>query len=106
VASSLSDLLVYTAGIKYQGFSKLVNYEPRHQFSVSDRTGSKIIRENQADWVKHNFSHISRVYPKAIRLASTNYDPVPYWSAGCQIVALNWQTAGESLRMIRLFQLC
>jgi phosphatidylinositol phospholipase C delta len=91
-SSTLADLLVYTHGVKYQGFSKLNNYLPRHQFSVAETTANRIIRENKADWIKHNFTHISRVYPKAIRMLSTNFDPTPYWSAGCQLVAMNWQT--------------
>lgn len=93
---SLAELLVYTAGVKYQGFSKLVEYKPHHQFSVSERTAGRILRENKADWLKHNITHLSRVYPQATRVASTNYDPIPYWAAGCQIVALNLQTLGES----------
>lgn len=91
----LSELLVYTCGVKYRGFSKLVEYEPRQQFSVSEKTGSKLIKENKHDWIKHNFNHISRVYPKGSRLQSTNYDPVAFWSAGCQLVAINWQTVDE-----------
>jgi len=94
-AQDLSDLLVYTHGVKYSGFSKLINYEPRHQFSVSEKTGAKLIKENKQDWIKHNFDHISRVYPKGLRLQSTNYDPVAFWSAGCQLVAVNWQTVDE-----------
>jgi len=89
---SLQDLLVYTQGVKYQGFSKLVDYEPRHQFSVSERTGGRLLKDHKADWIKHNFSHISRVYPKAVRVSSSNFDPVPFWAAGCQCVAMNWQT--------------
>ncbi|WVQ97242.1 hypothetical protein IAU59_004352 [Kwoniella sp. CBS 9459] len=92
----LADLLVYTAGVKYQGFSKLNEYAPREQFSVSERTAERIIKENKGDWVKHNFSHISRVYPRGTRLTSSNYDPTVAWSAGCQLVALNWQTLDEA----------
>ena len=88
---------MYTAGVKYQGFSKLVLYRGSQQFSVSERTAGRIIKENKADWVKHNMAHISRVYPRAVRLNSTNYDPVPCWAAGCQIVALNWQTLDEGM---------
>jgi phosphatidylinositol phospholipase C delta len=54
-----------------------------------------LIKENKQDWIKHNFNHISRVYPKGLRLSSTNYDPVVFWSAGCQLVAINWQTVDE-----------
>ncbi|OXB38510.1 phosphatidylinositol phospholipase C, delta [Cryptococcus neoformans] len=93
----LSELLVYTHGVKYQGFSKLNEYLPSHQFSVSERTAAKILKENKGDWIKHNFKHISRVYPRGTRLGSTNFNPVDAWSAGCQIVALNWQTLDESI---------
>ena len=34
----------------------------------------------------------SRIYPKGQRLDSSNYNPVIFWSAGCQLVALNYQT--------------
>nr|XP_019049181.1 phosphatidylinositol phospholipase C, delta [Kwoniella bestiolae CBS 10118]OCF28111.1 phosphatidylinositol phospholipase C, delta [Kwoniella bestiolae CBS 10118] len=91
----LADLLVYTTGVKYKGFSKLNEYESKEQFSLSERTTAKIVRENKGDWIKHNFNHISRVYPRGTRLTSSNYDPTVAWSAGCQLVALNWQTLDE-----------
>lgn len=96
VSRSLSDLPVYTAGVKYRGFSKLVNYETRHMFSVSENTAKRIIRDGQeSDWVKHNFTHLSRVYPKGVRLSSSNYDPRPFWRVGAQMVAINYQTLDE-----------
>ncbi|ORX33745.1 PLC-like phosphodiesterase [Kockovaella imperatae] len=91
----LSDLLVYTQGVKFRGFSKLVDYAKHHQFSLSDRTGGKVAKEHQVDWIKHNFTHLSRVYPRPARVTSGNYDPIPFWIAGCQLVALNWQTIDE-----------
>lgn len=94
-SDELKCLLVYTAGVKYNGFSKLNKYEPHQQFSVSDRTAERIIKENKADWIKHNFSHLTRIYPKGARLNSSNYDPRPVWTAGNQLVALNWQTIDQ-----------
>ncbi|WWC86214.1 uncharacterized protein L201_001087 [Kwoniella dendrophila CBS 6074] len=91
----LAELLVYTTGVKYKGFSKLNEYETKEQFSLSERTASKLVKENKGDWIKHNFNHISRVYPRGTRLTSSNYDPTIAWSAGCQLVALNWQTLDE-----------
>ena len=89
---------MYTKGVKYRGFSKLVSYASNEQFSLSERNAERIIREgNQLDWIKHNFSHISRVYPKGLRMTSTNFDPLPFWASGCQLVALNWQTVGKFL---------
>jgi hypothetical protein len=34
---------------------------------------------------------LMRVYPKGIRVSSSNLDPAPFWRMGAQIVALNWQ---------------
>jgi hypothetical protein len=41
-----------------------------------------------------------RIYPRGSRVNSSNYDPVPLWLAGCQLVALNYQVS--ILRMINL----
>lgn len=89
----LVDLAVYSQGTKYRGFSKLVHYAPNQIFSVSERTANKILASGQAsDWIKHNTTHLSRVYPKGSRLSSSNYNPIPYWEAGAQMVSLNYQT--------------
>ncbi len=36
--------------------------------------------------------NFSRIYPKGTRVDSSNLDPVPAWSAGNHMVALNYQT--------------
>lgn len=90
---TLTELPVYTAAVKYQGFSKLVVYDFNHMFSVSERTAHRILKDGQGpDWIKHNFSHLTRVYPKGVRLTSSNFDPRPFWNAGAQLVAINYQT--------------
>ena len=38
-----------------------------------------------------------RTYPHQLKIDSSNYDPVPLWNAGIQMVALNIQTPGECL---------
>lgn len=38
---------------------------------------------------------LSRTYPKGTRVDSSNYMPQLFWNAGCQLVALNFQTLGE-----------
>lgn len=93
VAPEITDLLIYTAGVKYQGFSKLITYEVSDMFSISEKTANKIYRSTPADLIKHNRTHVSRVYPQGTRLTSTNYEPQRYWAMGCQLVALNWQTS-------------
>lgn len=34
-----------------------------------------------------------------LRYDSSNYNPVPYWTVGCQMVALNYQTPGLPMQL-------
>lgn len=45
-------------------------------------------------FVNYGNKQMSRVYPKGQRMDSSNYDPMPMWNAGSQLVALNYQTGG------------
>ena len=38
-----------------------------------------------------------RTYPGGTRIDSSNYDPIPLWNHGIQMVALNVQTPGKYL---------
>jgi len=40
-------------------------------------------------------SKLARIYPAALRVESTNYDPSEAWAHGCQVVALNVQEKPE-----------
>lgn len=48
-------------------------------------------------WSSYNKRQMSRIYPKGTRMDSSNYMPQMFWNAGCQMVALNFQTMGEAL---------
>ncbi|KAI0049935.1 PLC-like phosphodiesterase [Auriscalpium vulgare] len=91
---ALAALLVYTVGVKCRGLNKKEHYAPEHVFSLSEGTANKMYKQSGVllDLIKHNRTHLVRVYPKGTRLASTNYEPHRYWSAGAQLVAINWQT--------------
>lgn len=47
-------------------------------------------------FLQYNRLQLSRIYPKGQRLDSSNYDPLPMWICGSQLVALNFQTPGEA----------
>lgn len=92
---ALASLLVYTVGVKCRGLNKKEHYAPEHVFSLSENTANKIIRQGLVgDLIKHNRTHAVRIYPKGLRLKSTNYEPHRYWAVGAQLVAINWQTFG------------
>lgn len=93
---ALVSLLVYTVGVKCRGINKKEEYAPEHIFSLSENTANKILKGSMIDLIKHTRTHVVRIYPKGMRLSSTNYEPHRYWSAGAQLVAINWQTFGMS----------
>ncbi|KAG8926409.1 Phospholipase C [Tulasnella sp. 418] len=92
MSMALVALLVYTVGVKCRGFNKKEHYDTTHLFSLSERTANKILKQSMVDLIKHNRTHVVRVYPNGTRLKSTNFEPHRYWAAGAQLVALNWQT--------------
>lgn len=100
----LLGLLVYTVGVKCRGINKKETYAPEHVFSLSESTANKLLKEGMTDLIKHNRTHVVRIYPKGVRFSSSNYEPHRYWSAGAQLVALNWQTCGTYIIIRGLFK--
>ncbi|KZT43280.1 PLC-like phosphodiesterase [Sistotremastrum suecicum HHB10207 ss-3] len=89
---ALVGLLVYTVGVKCRGINKKEHYKPEHLFSLSEKTANKIIKQSVHDIIKHNRTHLVRIYPNGTRLNSSNYEPHRFWASGAQLVAINWQT--------------
>ncbi|KAG1721258.1 PLC-like phosphodiesterase [Suillus paluster] len=92
MSAAVVGLLVYTVGVKCRGINKKEHYAPEHMFSLSEKTANKVIKQGIMDLIKHNRTHLIRIYPKGLRVNSSNYLPHRYWAAGAQLVAINWQT--------------
>ena len=90
-------LLIYTVGVRSQGLNRKEAYAPEHMFSLSEGAANKLLKDNMIDLINHTQDRIIKVYPKVVRINSTNYLPHRYWSAGAQLLSLNWQTYGEIL---------
>lgn len=97
ISTQLAALLVYTVAVKCRGINEKEVYDPVHLFSLSERTANSIIKLNMTDLIKHNRTHIVRIYPSGTGLKSSNCDPQRYWAAGVHLVAINWQTCGTSV---------
>jgi phosphatidylinositol phospholipase C delta len=63
-------------------------------FSLSENIANRMLKAGTGmhDLIKHCRTLLVRLYLKGLRLSSTNYEPHRYWSAGAQLVAINWQT--------------
>jgi len=65
--------------------------------SFSEKKANKFIKKSPAEYTEFNAKTLSRIYPKGTRFDSSNYDPMPSWTAGAQVVALNYQTGSEPM---------
>ena len=101
LARELVRLLVYTVGVPFRGLNKKEQYAAEHMFSLSERSAARLMRQSHADLVKHNLTHLTRVYPSMTKLSrltsSANFLPMDMWASGCQLVALNWQTHDQGM---------
>ncbi|ETN73900.1 Phosphatidylinositol-specific phospholipase C, X domain protein [Necator americanus] len=63
-----------------------------HMSSFSESTGLGYLKQCAPEFVNYNKRQLSRIYPKGARVDSSNFLPQIFWNAGCQMVALNFQT--------------
>lgn len=85
-----------------QDLISIVNVKPyvaeRSPFPASSSTPESAFDElDRNKTLKHTQRHLIRSYPGAIRVDSSNYDPMLGWGVGAQIVAMNWQTPGAPM---------
>ncbi|XP_028163423.1 1-phosphatidylinositol 4,5-bisphosphate phosphodiesterase epsilon-1-like, partial [Ostrinia furnacalis] len=65
--------------------------------SVNEAIGKKICRKHSRALIAHTETQLVRTYPAGLRIDSSNFDPVVFWSCGVQLVALNYQTEDAAM---------
>lgn len=87
IANELSSLVVYCQAVPFNQDFAL--QEPRSSFyemcSFSESKHEKLLEKGL---LLFNQRQLSRVYPQASRLTSTNFNPVPMWNSGCHMVRM------------------
>ncbi|XP_030364474.1 1-phosphatidylinositol 4,5-bisphosphate phosphodiesterase delta-3 isoform X1 [Strigops habroptila] len=98
VAAALSAMVVYCQAVPFPGLAHALRHpRPCEISSFSERKARKLIREAGPALVQYNTRQLSRVYPLGLKMNSSNYNPQEMWNAGCQLVALNFQTPGYEM---------
>ncbi|XP_064396880.1 1-phosphatidylinositol 4,5-bisphosphate phosphodiesterase delta-1-like isoform X2 [Halichondria panicea] len=100
--SKLSKCVNYVQSVHFPGIEGYDGVSPApgkcwQMSSFGESTATKLSKESAVRYVTYNKVQVSRTYPKGSRVDSSNYDPTPMWNAGCQIVALNYQTPGKAM---------
>nr|XP_033800027.1 1-phosphatidylinositol 4,5-bisphosphate phosphodiesterase delta-4 [Geotrypetes seraphini] len=98
LSKELSDLIIYCKSVPFQSVK-----QPRSQAKVYEMSSfteykaRKLLKELGSEYVCHSAYQLSRIYPSGLRTDSSNFNPQEMWNMGCQIVALNFQTAGVEM---------
>ncbi|XP_076868768.1 1-phosphatidylinositol 4,5-bisphosphate phosphodiesterase delta-1a isoform X1 [Brachyhypopomus gauderio] len=98
LAKELSDLVIYCKSVHFSGFEQSREKQAFYEMASFKEAKAKTLAETSGmAFVHHNMDKLSRIYPAGSRTDSSNYNPVQMWNAGCQIVALNFQTPSKEM---------
>nr|CUU00320.1 hypothetical transcript [Hymenolepis microstoma] len=67
--------------------------------SFNENAALGLIKRSCTEFVCYNKRQMSRIYPRGNRVESSNYMPQIFWNAGCQMVALNFQTPDLAMQL-------
>uniref|UniRef100_A0A672T380 1-phosphatidylinositol 4,5-bisphosphate phosphodiesterase gamma n=1 Tax=Sinocyclocheilus grahami TaxID=75366 RepID=A0A672T380_SINGR len=101
IALELSDLVIYCRPVPFDE-DKIGTERAcfRDMSSFPETKAEKYVnRIKGKKFLQYNRLQLSRIYPRGQRLDSSNYDPLPMWLCGSQLVALNFQTADKPMQM-------
>uniref|UniRef100_A0A8C1Q059 Phosphoinositide phospholipase C n=1 Tax=Cyprinus carpio TaxID=7962 RepID=A0A8C1Q059_CYPCA len=100
LSRALSDL-VYTKSVGTPDFEAQVGSSGWQVSSMSETKAHQLMQQKPVQFMQFNQSQLSRIYPSPYRVDSSNFNPQPFWNAGCHLVALNYQTEGRVLQLNR-----
>uniref|UniRef100_A0A8C4IER2 Phosphoinositide phospholipase C n=1 Tax=Dicentrarchus labrax TaxID=13489 RepID=A0A8C4IER2_DICLA len=93
----MSNLVIYIQPVKFNSFEA-----SKSTYQMSSFVETKALEQltkSPVEFVEYNKLQLSRIYPKGTRVDSSNYNPQLFWNAGCQLVALNFQTIDLSMQL-------
>ncbi|KAF2901192.1 hypothetical protein ILUMI_04995 [Ignelater luminosus] len=67
--------------------------------SINENTAKKLCRKQPLALVAHTQTQLMRTYPAGMRIDSSNFNPVIFWSFGLQMSALNYQTDDLAMQL-------
>ncbi|KAJ8721666.1 hypothetical protein PYW07_002441 [Mythimna separata] len=98
--AEISALVNYVQPVHFSSFE---NSEKKNRFyemsSFDEKQATTLLKERPIEFVNYNKHQLSRVYPAGTRFDSSNFMPQVFWNAGCQLVALNYQTLDLAMQL-------
>jgi len=94
-SEALSSLVNYCEAVKFSSFEQERSFWQMSSFEETKALDIFNNETNSKKFLSYNCRNLSRVYPKGTRLFSSNMNPFPFWTMGCQMAALNFQEADD-----------
>ncbi|KAL0880660.1 hypothetical protein ABMA27_001879 [Loxostege sticticalis] len=98
--AEISALVNYVQPVHFSSFESA---EKKNRFyemsSFDEKQATTLLKERPIEFVNYNKHQLSRVYPAGTRFDSSNFMPQVFWNAGCQLVALNYQTLDLAMQL-------
>jgi len=104
--AEISALVNYVQPVHFRSFEHAEKRRRAYEMSsFVETTALTQLKNDPLEFVKYNKFQLSRVYPKGTRVDSSNFLAQIYWNAGCQLVALNYQTLDTAMQLnLAIFQ--
>lgn len=101
IAKEMSDLIVYCRSVAFnQERLKNKGFIYNEMSSFPETKAERLMcQQENSFFLKYHTVQLSRIYPKGQRIDSSNYNPVPFWNCGSQMVALNYQTPDKPMQI-------
>jgi len=96
VAKEMSDLIIYFRSVPFREHSWI--FQEMSSFPET-KAEKQFFQQNTQLFLLYHRNQISRVYPKGQRLDSSNFNPMPFWNIGSQMIALNYQTGDKAMQL-------
>ncbi|KAK9876650.1 hypothetical protein WA026_014026 [Henosepilachna vigintioctopunctata] len=98
--AEISALVNYVQPVHFSSFENAKKKNRCYEMSSFDeRQATSLLKEYPVQFVNYNKHQLSRVYPVGTRFDSANFMPQVFWNAGCQLVALNYQTLDLAMQL-------
>ncbi|XP_076296651.1 phospholipase C at 21C isoform X1 [Lasioglossum baleicum] len=98
--AEISALVNYVQPVHFNTFESAEKKNRMYEMSSFDeKQATTLLKERPLEFVNYNKHQLSRVYPAGTRFDSSNVMPQVFWNAGCQMVALNYQTLDLAMQL-------
>ncbi|CAF3899610.1 unnamed protein product [Rotaria sp. Silwood2] len=96
LSRAFSDLVCVLRSAPFEDFNTAFNEQQSDQVcTFSENAALRLATSDAEEFINYNKLFISRVTPGTWRVDSSNLNPQDFWNVGCQMVAMNYQTAGK-----------